>query len=104
MHDVESEIKLCEQTLRRIESDREPLAAQLALLSEEENEIRLRICQLKYGISIGCIVERRGRQYRVTRIRPEFDPPWLLGAKKLKTGSWSTRDMNILGHWEVVKA
>lgn len=104
MSDVKAEIKLCEQTLRRIDADREPLQAQLEKLNEEQHETELRICQLKYGLSIGCTVEQGGRHYRVTAIRVHFDPPWLVGVKKLKTGSWGTKNVHIFGNWKVVSS
>lgn len=93
------------------EQNIEQSQSRIALLShqirEEEEKVRnaqREIARIKYGVTVGSIVEHRGIQHRVTSIDARWGDgkPWLEGNPMKKNGTFGIAIRHLYSDWEKV--
>jgi hypothetical protein len=82
----------------------EELEKRKAQLEKELAQVKEQIYQAKleqHGLSIGCIVISKGREFKVIRAEFLFEKPWVWGVSKNKNGEFGTREHCLYGDWEL---
>ena len=72
-------------------------------LHEAERALYDARCALT-GLSIGDVVESKGKRYRVTKIDPGFGVVWASGNPELKAGGWGTSVRCLYSNWTKVQS
>jgi hypothetical protein len=85
-----SEIEALKARVKKLEEDLK--AASAELLNAEIAAT---------GISVGDIVIWKGKEVKVTRVRPwvNLGKPWIYGLLKVKDGSWGKAERALYSDW-----
>lgn len=97
-------IKDLEQQLKEVENKCADLESQLGATKNRKLQLKLKIAELKYGVSEGCIViGADNKRFKVARVDVMFDPPWLEGYPQKKDGNFGIAKRHMLGRWQLEK-
>lgn len=79
------------------------LRIQIGKLHQQQHKLRLQLAELKFGVTVGCIVVGRdNKQFKVARVDTRWDRPWIEGHPMNKDGKWSTTIRNLFDDWRIL--
>lgn len=89
--------------MARLEERRSALSKEIVAVDGTIRSLRLDQIDLLYGLHIGSIVVREGKQYLVCGITNEtWRRPWVVGHPMKKDGTFGSARRNLFSDWEVV--
>lgn len=89
--------------LEESQKELDDLRVQMSTLESERHNLKLKIAELEYGVTVGCVVvDLEGAEFQVTRVdvRPTRRP-WIEGNPKKKDGTWGTAKRNLYDNWQL---
>ena len=90
-----------------LENEEFSLLQKVNNLRSEIEAKRLLLCEEQFGIRVGSIVERNGKQFKVARIEVGkywlSGRPWVVGNPKNKNGEFGKQERNLYSSWEVAQ-
>jgi hypothetical protein len=98
-------LKKLREQLKASEEKTNVLETQMAQLELEQNNLKLGIVNLEYGLSIGSVVRNsEGKLFRVIFIDVVRATPWVTANPKRRDGTWGATKKHLYRDWEVVNA
>jgi len=83
--------------LEELEKSKAQLEKGLEQINEQIYQAKLE----QHGLSIGCIVISKGREFKVTGASFSFKKPWVVGVLKNKNGECGKRENQLYDYWEL---